>query len=101
MKDARLKILGDYVISNTIGKGTFSKVKLGVNKSTKERVAIKIIEKANIKEKDDLERVKREIEILNNIRHSNVIKIYTVLFVNIGNRRRCQILYNNGILRRW
>jgi serine/threonine protein kinase len=99
MKEAGLKILGDYVISNTIGKGTFSKVKLGVNKLTKERVAIKIIEKANIKEKDDLERVKREIEILNNIRHSNVIKIYTVLFANIGNRRRIQILYNNGILR--
>jgi serine/threonine protein kinase len=87
MKDAKLKILGDYVLSNTIGTGTFSKVKLGVNKSTKERVAIKIIEKANIKEKDDLERVKREIEILNNIKHSNVIKIYAVFFINLGNRR--------------
>lgn len=78
MKDSRLKFLGDYVISETIGKGTFSKVKLGINKKTKEKVAIKIIEKANIKEKDDLERVKREIEILNNIKHSNVIKIYSV-----------------------
>jgi serine/threonine protein kinase len=80
MKDARLKILGDYIISDTIGKGTFSKVKLGINKTTKEKVAIKIIEKGNIKEKDDFERVKREIEILNNIKHSNVIKIYTVIF---------------------
>jgi serine/threonine protein kinase len=78
MKDARNNNLGDYIISETIGKGTFSKVKLGMNKTTKEKVAIKIIEKANIKEKDDLERVKREIEILNNIKHSNVIKIYTV-----------------------
>jgi serine/threonine protein kinase len=78
MKESRLKILGDYIISDTIGKGTFSKVKLGIKKSTKEKVAIKIIEKSNIKEKDDLERVKREIEILNNIKHSNVIKIFTV-----------------------
>jgi len=69
-----------YIISDTIGKGTFSKVKLGINKTTKEKVAIKIIEKGNIKEKDDFERVKREIEILNNIKHSNVIKIYTVIF---------------------
>jgi serine/threonine protein kinase len=80
MKDGRLKILGDYIISDTIGKGTFSKVKLGINKTTKEKVAIKIIEKANIKEKDDLERVKREIEILNNIKHSNIIKINTVKY---------------------
>ncbi len=84
MKGVRANILGDYIITDTIGKGTFSKVKLGINKSTKEKVAIKIIEKANIKEKDDLERVKREIEILNNIRHTNVIKIYNVFYFYIG-----------------
>ena len=40
--DATLsKTLGDYEIKQTIGKGTFSKVKLGVNKFTKERQRLK------------------------------------------------------------
>ena len=80
----RVKLLGDYFIAETLGKGTFSKVKLGVNRITKDKVAIKIIEKHNIKEKDDLERVKREIEILNNIKHLNVIKIESVIIIYIG-----------------
>ena len=37
--------LSDFSIQETIGKGTFSIVKLGINKKTKEKVAIKILEK--------------------------------------------------------
>ena len=37
--------LSDYEIKETIGKGTFSVVKLGINKITKEKVAIKILKK--------------------------------------------------------
>ena len=37
--------LSDYSIKETIGKGTFSKVKLGINKQTNEKVAIKILKK--------------------------------------------------------
>ena len=37
--------LSDYSIMETIGKGTFSIVKLGINKKTKEKVAIKILKK--------------------------------------------------------
>ena len=38
-------VLTDYDIKGILGKGTFSKVKLGINKITKEKVAIKIIDK--------------------------------------------------------
>ena len=48
------KTLGDYIIKQTIGKGTFSKVKLGINKTTNQKVAIKILEKCKIVEKEDL-----------------------------------------------
>ena len=41
-------ILKEYLVKETIGKGTFSKVKLGINKSTGEKVAIKILEKNKI-----------------------------------------------------
>ena len=72
-------ILSEYETKETIGKGTFSTVKLGIKKSTRERVAIKILEKSKIINKDDLQRVKREINILKNFSHKNIIKIHEIL----------------------
>ena len=69
-------ILSEYEMKKTIGKGTFSIVKLGIKKSTKEKVAIKILEKSKIINKDDLIRIKREISILKNFNHKNIIKIF-------------------------
>ena len=43
-----LKTIDDYIIKETIGKGTFSTVKLGENIKTKEKVAIKILNKEKI-----------------------------------------------------
>ena len=51
------EILSKYITKNAIGKGTFSTVKLGINKKTGEKVAIKILEKSKIQIKDDLERI--------------------------------------------
>ena len=41
-------------------------------------MAIKILEKARIKEKKDIERITREIKILKKVRHPNVIQLYEV-----------------------
>ena len=68
-------ILNEYVIKETIGKGTFSKVKLGIIKSTGEKVAIKILEKRKIKNKTDQIRVERELNILKKINHINIVRI--------------------------
>jgi 5'-AMP-activated protein kinase catalytic alpha subunit len=73
-----LKILNDYIICRTIGNGTFSKVKLGVHRTTRDKVAIKIIEKNQINNKNDLQRIHREIKILKSINHINIIKIKSV-----------------------
>ena len=70
--------LSDYNIKETIGKGTFSIVKLGINKKTKEKVAIKILKKKKIIHKEDVERIEREINILKKLDHINVIKIYKI-----------------------
>ena len=67
-----------YEIIETIGNGTFSIVKLGIDRETKEKVAIKIIEKNKIINSDDIERVEREIEILKNFNNLNIIKIYDI-----------------------
>ena len=68
-----------YEIKEQIGEGTFNKVLLGMNKSTKEKVAIKILEKKKRLLKEDLERVKREIKILKEFNNLNIIKIYEII----------------------
>ena len=68
-------ILKEYKIHGILGKGTFSIVKLGIDKATGEKVAIKILNKKKIVNQSDVERVEREINILKNINHVNLIKI--------------------------
>ncbi len=72
-------ILSEYDVKGIIGKGTFSIVKLGENKLTKEKVAIKIMLKSKIINQEDLIRIAREIEMLKKLNHPNVIKIYKIL----------------------
>ena len=57
----------------SLGSGTFGKVRIGTHTITGEKVAIKILEKDRIKDKGDVERVTREINILKKVRHPNVI----------------------------
>ena len=71
-------ILKEYLVKETIGKGTFSKVKLGINKATGEKVAIKILEKNKIQSKSDQIRVQREIDIIKKVKHLNIVKIIQI-----------------------
>ena len=67
--------IGNYLIKKTLGQGTFGKVKLGIYLPNKEKVAIKILEKSRIIEKDDEIRVKREFDMLALFNHPNVILV--------------------------
>ena len=71
-------LIGDYIVKQTIGKGTFSRVKLGINKFTGEKVAIKILDKLKIVEKEDLERIIREMKMLSELDNEHVIKVYQI-----------------------
>ena len=73
-KEAEYKI-GNYLVKKTLGQGTFGKVKLGIYLPTQEKVAIKILEKERIVEKDDEIRVKREFDMLALFNHPNVILV--------------------------
>ena len=69
-----------YNLTETIGKGTFGKVKLAYsNKNPKIKYACKILEKLNIKEEDDLNRCLREMSILSKMDHPNVIKTHEII----------------------
>ena len=71
-------LIGDYIVKHTIGKGTFSRVKLGINKNSGEKVAIKILDKTKIVEKEDLERIIREMKMLAELDNEHVIKVYQI-----------------------
>lgn len=76
---ARAKSIGHYILSKTIGEGTFGKVKLGTHILTGEKVAIKVLEKERIVDIADVERVAREIHILKLIRHPHIIQLYEII----------------------
>jgi len=48
-------------------------VKLGTHILTGEKVAVKVLEKSRIKDKKDVERISREIKILKQLHHPNVV----------------------------
>ena len=73
-KEKEYKI-GNYLIKKTLGQGTFGKVKLGIYIPSQEKVAIKILEKDRIVERDDEVRVKREFDMLSQFNHPNVISV--------------------------
>eukprot|EP01120_Amphizonella_sp_Union-15-10_P014563 TRINITY_DN709_c0_g1_i1.p1 TRINITY_DN709_c0_g1~~TRINITY_DN709_c0_g1_i1.p1 ORF type:complete len:384 (+),score=83.20 TRINITY_DN709_c0_g1_i1:103-1254(+) len=61
--------VGDEIL----GMGNFSMVKLGTNKKTGEKCAVKIVSKEPSKNKPQM--LKNEVEILLKVRHPNIIKL--------------------------
>ena len=57
-----------------LGEGIFDSVKLGVEKKTKERVAIKIIKKKKAKQ-SDIEKVRNEIDVMKLYHYPNVVHL--------------------------
>lgn len=68
--------LEDYFIGSEIGKGAYAVVKLGINKTTSKKVAIKVYEKINLLDPNKKKNVQREIRILGKLSHSSVIKLF-------------------------
>ena len=52
---------------------------MGTHTITNEPVAIKILEKEKIKDRSDIERVTREINILKKTRHPHVVQLYEII----------------------
>ena len=74
-----MNTLDKYENIEYLGKGAFGVVKLYRDKRTKEKVAIKIINKKKITNKYYEAVVKRELSILQNIQHINIINTKQIL----------------------
>ena len=73
------KKVGNYHLTQQIGKGTFSIVALGIHIPTKHKVAVKILQKSKIQDQTDIERINREIVILKMISHPHLAKLYETI----------------------
>ncbi|KAM4796385.1 NUAK family SNF1-like kinase 2 [Rhinophrynus dorsalis] len=66
-----------YEFLETLGKGTYGRVKRARDKQGRE-VAIKSIRKDRIKDEQDMLHIRRETEIMSSLSHPHIISIYEV-----------------------
>ena len=67
------RIISRYDIGGIVGDGNFAIVHECMNRSTKERFALKIIDKNKCKGKEGM--IENEVSILKRIKHSNIIQL--------------------------
>ncbi|KAE8656929.1 CBL-interacting serine/threonine-protein kinase 16 [Hibiscus syriacus] len=76
---SRKIVFGKFEMGRVLGQGTFAKVYYGKNLSTQESVAIKAINKEQVKKEGLMEQIKREIAIMRMVRHPNVVELKEVM----------------------
>ncbi|XP_067914849.1 NUAK family SNF1-like kinase 1 [Heterodontus francisci] len=67
-----------YQLTETLGRGTYGRVRAATERSTGRTVAIKSIRKDRIKDEQDMVHIRREIEIMSSLNHPHIISIYEV-----------------------
>ena len=78
MTEEKPVILKDYSFIKDIGEGNFGKVKLSVLNSTKEKFAIKILDKEKLKSQTK-STLFNEIQIISRLKHPNIIYVDKIL----------------------
>lgn len=73
-----VKIIGKYDFYGTLGTGSFGKVKYAIDNETGEPVAIKIVSKELIMERNLGRNLKKEITIMKFINHENIVDVKSV-----------------------
>lgn len=68
-----------YELGRLLGQGTFAKVYYGRNMKTGQSVAIKVIDKEKVLRVGLINQIKREISIMRQVRHPNILELYEVM----------------------
>ncbi|KAJ3020563.1 hypothetical protein HKX48_000584 [Thoreauomyces humboldtii] len=81
------EFVGRWKVERTIGVGTYGKVRLAIDPVNGDKVAIKVIEKAQVQSGKQVARLQREIRFLRLLHHPHIVKVYDVhetdLFIHI------------------
>ena len=67
------RLLAKYLIGKTIGEGNFAVVKECTEKTRKTKYALKIINKAKCRGREQM--IESEVSILRRVKHSNIIQL--------------------------
>ncbi|WOL19373.1 CBL-interacting serine/threonine-protein kinase 5-like isoform X3 [Canna indica] len=79
-REMRKIVFGKYEMGRVLGKGTFAKVYYGRELGSGESVAIKVINKEQIRrESSMMEQIQREIAVMRLVRHPNVVQLREVM----------------------
>lgn len=70
---------GKYELGRLLGHGTFAKVYHAKNLQTGKSVAMKIVGKEKVIKVGMMEQVKREISVMNMVRHPNIVELNEVM----------------------
>lgn len=71
---------GPYLVGETIGRGTFAKVKIAVHEPTKVRVALKIIPRKMMdQDAHSALKIRREIKIMQVLHHPHITRLFDVV----------------------
>jgi serine/threonine protein kinase len=73
--------VGKYILSEVIGKGSFSLVYKATNKETNEILAIKVVSLKNLPKKV-IDNIENEINIMIKIKHDNIVRLYETIKTN-------------------
>lgn len=74
------RVVGDYCLFETIGNGSFGKVRRGVHIPTKQRVAVKMLNRQALASGNMDTKIRREIKILKLFNHAHICRLYDVLY---------------------
>ncbi|KAK9742173.1 hypothetical protein RND81_03G152900 [Saponaria officinalis] len=72
-------LFGKYELGKLLGEGNFGKVYKSTNISTREIVAIKLINKDQVKKEGLIEQVKREISVMSLVKHPYIVELKEVM----------------------
>lgn len=71
--------VGKYILKRRIGEGAFAEVRLAVHEETKEEYAVKIFDREALPKAHFERDIKKEIRIMQHLRHPNIVSIHAVL----------------------
>jgi len=71
--------LGNYYLGRTLGEGEFGKVKLGWKNGGNNQVAVKIIRKDKLQDNARMQKVFREVNILQGLEHPNIVRLHEMV----------------------